>query len=232
MFNAHIDDSWEKQLKSEFDKPYFQSLMKFLKDEEKNKQIIFPPKPLVFNALFQTPFNAVKVVIMGQDPYHGPGQAHGLSFSVCEGIPPPPSLKNIFKELKTDLNIPFASTGCLLSWAHQGVLLLNATLTVRKGEARSHYGKGWETFTDKIIEMLALRNQPIIFLLWGKSAQEKCKQILNHIQKDNVFILTSTHPSPLSAHGGFLGCKHFSKANKKLKEWGLTPINWNLEQKE
>ncbi|MGE0670996.1 MAG: uracil-DNA glycosylase, partial [Parachlamydiales bacterium] len=169
----------------------------------------------------------VKVVIMGQDPYHGVGQAHGLSFSVPCGVRCPPSLKNIFAELKDDLNIPISQDGCLSKWAKQGVLLLNATLTVRAGEPRSHYGKGWERFTDAIVSKLIQRDDPIVFILWGKSAQEKCENILQHEKKGHA-VLTAAHPSPYSAHSGFFGCRHFSKTNKFLEKWGKAPIDWRL----
>ena len=181
----------------------------------------------IVEKIAKTPFHQVKVVIVGQDPYHGKGQAHGLSFSVPEGIGQPPSLKNIFRELKEDLGISEPSTGCLTSWAEQGVLLLNATLTVRASEPKSHYGKGWERFTDAVISQLALREDPVIFVLWGASAQEKCKTVLQHINKERV-VLTAAHPSPFSAYNGFFGCRHFSKINDHLKRWGKRPIDWGV----
>ena len=218
-----IAKNWREVLKDEFSKPYIKKLKDFLEKEEAT-QIVYPPQPLIFHALAQTPYDQVKVVIMGQDPYHGPGQAHGLSFSVPDGIPPPPSLKNIFKELENDVHISPPTTGCLICWAKQGVLLLNATLTVRKNEPKSHYGKGWERFTDAIITKLAERKDPIVFLLWGKSAQEKCLHLLNH---SHHIVLIAAHPSPYSATG-FLGCRHFSKTNELLKKWGKTPIDWSV----
>ncbi|HSW86790.1 MAG TPA: uracil-DNA glycosylase [Rhabdochlamydiaceae bacterium] len=187
---------------------------------------MYPPEPMVFHAFSHTPFANVKVVIVGQDPYHGTGQAHGLSFSVPCGMPPPPSLKNIFKELIDDVKIAPPKQGCLSCWARQGVLLLNATLTVRDGEPKSHYGKGWEQFTDAVISRLIEREDPVVFLLWGKSAQEKCHQILN--KKSNHAVLTASHPSPYSATG-FFGCRHFSKANSFLEKWDKTPIDWSVD---
>lgn len=210
--------NWHKLLEEEINKPYIKDLKDFLDREE-----TYPPKDQIFHAFAMTPYDAVKVVIIGQDPYHGPGQAHGLSFSVPEGVDPPPSLKNIYKELQTDLGIAPAKTGCLDKWAKQGVLLLNATLTVRPNEPKSHYGKGWERFTDSVVVKLAERKDPIVFILWGRSAKEKCAHLLDH---SHHAVLTSAHPSPLSAHNGFFGCRHFSKANEYLKKWGKTPIDW------
>lgn len=221
--NMKLEKSWYEKLKNEINQPYIQELKNFLEHEKKAGKIIYPPEPLVFNAFLQTPFDKVKVVVVGQDPYHGPGQAHGLSFSVLPGITPPPSLKNIFKELETDLGIPRPSHGCLISWAKQGVLLLNATLTVRAGEPRSHYGKGWERFTDAVIDILAKRPDPIVFLLWGKSAQEKCHKVVG----THHAIFQSAHPSPYSA-ANFLGCRHFSKANEFLKKNGKEPVDWTV----
>lgn len=212
--------SWHEKLKDEISKPYIADLKKFLASEQQN-YTIYPPEPLVFNAFSQTPYENVKVVIVGQDPYHGPGQAHGLSFSVPNGITPPPSLKNIFKELQTDLGITPPSNGCLTSWAQQGVLLLNATLTVRAGDPKSHHGRGWEQFTDSVIDLLAAREDPIVFLLWGKSAREKCHKIVG----TRHAIFEAAHPSPYSATG-FLGCRHFSKANAFLQKVGKEPVNW------
>jgi len=213
---------WENLLIDEFKKPYMKDLKDFL-DTERISKTIYPPKESIFEAFNQTPFDQVKVVIIGQDPYHGPGQAHGLSFSVPEGIEPPPSLKNIFKELKTDLEITSPSHGCLVSWAKQGVLLLNSTLTVRANEAGSHQFKGWEQFTDKVVSLLTEKTDPIVFLLWGKSAFEKLPN-----NKTPHLVLTAPHPSPLSAYRGFFGCRHFSKANTFLKKQGKTEINWDL----
>jgi len=222
-----IEKSWHEVLQEELKKPYISELKAFLEKEKKAGFTIYPEEDFVFNALSKTPFDKVKVVIMGQDPYHGAGQAHGLSFSVRKGVTPPPSLKNIFKEIQADLNISFFSHGCLESWAEQGVLLLNATLTVRAKEPRSHYGKGWERFTDAIIAALCQREDPIVFLLWGKSALEKCSTIL-HQTKHPHLILTAAHPSPYSA-SGFLGCSHFSKANEFLAKSGKSPISWRVE---
>ena len=184
---------------------------------------VYPPENLVFNAFAHTPYDKVKVVIVGQDPYHGAGQAHGLSFSVPRGVKPPPSLKNIFLELNQDLHVPVPNHGCLEKWADQGVLLLNATLTVRAGEPKSHHDKGWERFTDAVIDILAERKDPIVFLLWGKSAQEKGQRLIG----THHAVLQAAHPSPYSATG-FFGCRHFSKANALLQQWGKTPINWSL----
>lgn len=215
-------------------KPYFTKLLAFV-EEERVLYPVYPPRNLVFNALATTPFDKVKVVIVGQDPYHGPGQAHGLSFSVPKGVRPPPSLVNIFKELKDDLHIDPPAHGCLASWAEQGVLLLNATLTVRESSPASHHGHGWEQFTDTIIHLLANKKEPLAFILWGKSAQDKCRFLLKevpHGTKDfithNHLVLLAPHPSPFSCHQGFLGCKHFSKINNFLSSKNITPINWQL----
>jgi uracil-DNA glycosylase len=220
-----LEASWHHELKEEIQKPYIQDLKVFL-EKEKKSACVYPPEPLVFNAFKQTPFSQVKVVIMGQDPYHGEGQAHGLSFSVPCGIPQPPSLKNIFKELSIDEKISPPQEGCLTGWAKQGVLLLNATLTVRAKEPRSHYGKGWERFTDAVILRLIEREDPLVFILWGKSAQEKVEHILTQKNSKHL-VLTAAHPSPYSVQG-FLGCRHFSKANAALKKWGKEPINWGM----
>ena len=219
-----IEKSWHEKLKNEIEQPYIQELKNFLEREKHEGKIVYPPEPLVFNSFLQTPFDKVKAVVVGQDPYHGAGQAHGLSFSVPKGVSPPPSLKNIFKELQSDVGIPTPPHGCLTSWAEQGVLLLNATLTVRAGEPKSHWGKGWERFTDAVIDTLAKRPDPIVFLLWGKSAQEKFKacKVMQHS------VLTAAHPSPFSAYRGFLGCRHFSKINEILKRWNKDPIIWDL----
>ena len=223
-----IDVSWLQVLKEEFEMPYMKDLQNFLRDEVKKGYTIFPPQELIFNAMCQTPFDDVTVVIMGQDPYHGKGQAHGMSFSVQKGVPPPPSLQNIYKEMVQDVHIQFPKHGCLLEWAQQGVLLLNATLTVREGEPRSHYGKGWERFTDTIIRKLADRWDPIVFVLWGKSAQEKCTHILKEENAAQHLILTSAHPSPYSANQGFFGSHHFSKINQFLKKNGKKMIDWQI----
>ena len=192
--------------------------------EEKKQHTIYPRGSDIFNAFNFTPFEKIKVVILGQDPYHGNGQAHGLSFSVPDGVKKPPSLKNIFKELAEDLQIPIAETGNLTSWAKQGVLLLNATLTVRSKKAGSHQKKGWEKFTDAIIQKISTEKKGVIFLLWGRFAQDKVKLI----DKNKHQILTAPHPSPFSAYSGFFGCKHFSKTNAILKEQGLIEINWTI----
>jgi uracil-DNA glycosylase len=218
-----IDKSWYEKLKDEIAKPYIGELKNFLEKEKQGGRVVYPPEEQIFQALALTPYDQVKVVIVGQDPYHGRGQAHGLCFSVSKGVTPPPSLKNIFRELKDDVQIPEPTHGCLVSWAKQGVLLLNATLTVCAGEPRSHYGKGWELFTDAVIDCLAQRKDPIVFLLWGKSAQEKGYKLLN----THHVVLQAAHPSPYSANG-FFGCRHFSKANEYLKAWGKPPIDWSL----
>jgi len=215
-----IEKGWCEKLKEEIKKPYISQLKQFL-DSESGK-IVYPPRDLIFNAFLQTPYEKVKVVIMGQDPYHGVGQAHGLSFSVPEGVTPPPSLKNIYKEIQSDLGIAPRQDGCLLRWAKQGVLLLNATLTVRAGEPRSHYGKGWERFTDAVIDILAKKEDPIVFLLWGKSAQEKCFKV----KGSHHAVFEAAHPSPYSANA-FFGCRHFSKTNQFLKSVNKSPIDWS-----
>lgn len=221
-----MEKSWYQQLEQEASLPYIQELKAFLEKEKQAGAVIYPEESHVFYALSQTPFDKVKVVIVGQDPYHGPGQAHGLSFSVPFGVSLPPSLKNIFKELSDDLKIPPPQYGCLIDWAKQGVLLLNATLTVRQGEPRSHYGKGWERFTDAVIAKLVQRKDPIVFVLWGKSAQEKCAHILGTSTTHHA-VLTAAHPSPYSV-AGFFGSRPFSKINAYLEKWGKTPINWQL----
>jgi len=218
-----IEESWKEVLSEEFNQPYFLTLKEFL-ITERTQNTIYPPGNLIFNAFNKTPFSKVKVVILGQDPYHGPGQAHGLCFSVPLGIVPPPSLVNIFKEISTDLKLPVPKHGNLEKWAEQGVLLLNATLTVRANQAGSHQNKGWETFTDRVIQLLSKNKTGLIFLLWGKYAQAKESMIDN--QKH--FVLKAPHPSPLSAYAGFLGCKHFSKTNELLREQLLTEIDWAL----
>lgn len=218
-----LEKSWYEKLKEEIQKPYITELKAFLEQEKLDGKVIYPEESLVFHAFSKTPYDQVKVVIIGQDPYHGKGQAHGLSFSVPHGIRQPPSLQNIFKELQNDLRLTPPSHGCLESWAEQGVLLLNATLTVRAGEPKSHYGKGWEEFTDAVIEHLSQRSDPFVFLLWGKSAQEKgCKLLHTH-----HLVLSAAHPSPYSATA-FFGCKHFSKTNAFLKSVGKEPINWQI----
>lgn len=221
-----IETSWDKVLSSEYEKPYFIELGHFVKEERLAGKHIFPPRELVFNAFQKTPFKAVKVVIMGQDPYHGLGQAHGLSFSVLQGVRPPPSLQNIFKELAEDIGKLIPSHGCLEAWAEQGVLLLNALLTVEENKPLSHKGRGWEQFTDAVIRALALREDPVLFLLWGRNAIDKCLNVQELSVPSQHSILKAAHPSPFSAHSGFFGCKHFSRANQILIQWGKTPIQW------
>ena len=223
-----LGPSWNKVLNEELQKPYITQLAAFVEKERASDTPIYPPKELTFNAFLKTPFDQVNVLLMGQDPYHGPGQAHGLSFSVPLGVKPPPSLVNIFKELEADLHMPRPQHGCLISWAEQGVMLLNASLTVRKGQPGSHFGKGWEVFTDAVIAQLAARKQPVIFVLWGKFAQDKCKHIYPLLEQNGHLILKAAHPSPFSAHHGFLGCKHFSQINQLLKKMGKKEINWAL----
>ena len=222
--NPKIEASWKAILRDEFNKNYFNELKQFLR-QEKQQHIIYPIGKEIFNAFNCTPFEKVKVVILGQDPYHGKGQAHGLSFSVPFGIKPPPSLKNIFNELKADLEIPIAESGNLTSWAKQGVLLLNATLTVRAKQAGSHQNKGWENFTDAVISSLSENKEDLVFLLWGRFAQNKASLI----DSKKHYILTAAHPSPFSAYGGFFGCKHFSKTNEILNKNGLETIDWRLQ---
>lgn len=225
-----LEPSWQRQLKEELEEPYVAELAAFVEKEYATAPVpIYPPKDLIFNAFYQTPFDKVKVLIMGQDPYHGPGQAHGLSFSVPKGVKPPPSLQNIFKELEADVHIPKPSHGCLISWARQGVLLLNATLTVRQGEPMSHHGRGWEEFTDAAVRKLEERKDPVIFVLWGKSAQDKCRFLRTEGIPSRHFILTAAHPSPYSANHGFFGCRHFSKINELLEQQGKEPIYWPLD---
>jgi uracil-DNA glycosylase len=218
-----IENSWDEKLKGEFDKSYYINLREFLVSEYKTRNI-FPCMSNIFNALKLTPYEEVKVVILGQDPYHGAGQAHGLSFSVQPGVKTPPSLLNMYKELQGDLGCYIPNNGYLIPWANQGVLLLNTVLTVREGEANSHRNKGWENFTDRVISLLNEREEPIIFLLWGNNAKEKIKLITN----PKHYILTTVHPSPLSATRGFMGCKHFSKTNEILKSLGQKEIDWQI----
>jgi uracil-DNA glycosylase len=222
--DVKIEESWKEILKDEFGKPYFQSIALHLKTERQQGKTIYPPGGLIFNAFNTTPIDQVKVVILGQDPYHGPNQAHGLCFSVQAGVPPPPSLVNIFKELQEDLGIRIPNHGNLTQWAEQGVFLLNASLTVRAGEPMSHAKIGWATFTDTVIKKISEERPHVVFLLWGKFAQEK--KIL--IDESKHCILKAAHPSPLSAHAGFFGCKHFSKANAYLISKGIDPVDWQL----
>lgn len=221
--NPTIEQTWGEVLKVEFTKDYFLMLKEFLV-EEKKQTIVYPPGSLIFNAFNKTPFNQARIVILGQDPYHGPNQAHGLCFSVPKGVAIPPSLGNIFKEISSDLGLPIPAHGNLEEWAKQGVLLLNATLTVRAHQAGSHQKKGWEQFTDAAIVKLSEQRQNLVFMLWGAYAQAKAKLI--NSQKHH--ILMAPHPSPLSAHRGFLGCRHFSKANKILNDNGIKPIDWSI----
>jgi uracil-DNA glycosylase len=225
-----LEPSWQEKLKEELQEPYITELAAFNEKEYSfSPASTFPPKDLIFNAFKQTPYDKVKVLIMGQDPYHGPGQAHGLSFSVPLGVKPPPSLQNIFKELEADLHLPRPNHGYLLSWAKQGVMLLNATLTVSRGEPLSHHGRGWEKFTDATVRKLAERDDPVIFVLWGKSAQDKCRFLKEGLYQNRHVILTAAHPSPYSANNGFFGCRHFSKINDILQKWGKQPIDWMLK---
>ncbi len=224
-----LEKSWQKALEDELSKPYLIHLAAFLEKEYTHSPVpIYPPKDLIFNAFYQTPFDDVKVVIVGQDPYHGKQQAHGLCFSVPHGISPPPSLQNIFKELEADVGCPKPNHGCLLSWAKQGILLLNATLTVREGDPMSHHRRGWENFTDAVIRSLAEKKEFVIFVLWGKSAQDKCRFLQSpEIEKKHP-ILTAAHPSPLSAHNGFFGCRHFSTINTLLEKKEKKTISWAI----
>jgi len=222
--NPSIEESWKAVLDEEFKKPYFKELKQFL-IEERKKNVVYPPGPLIFSAFNHAPFDKVKVVIIGQDPYHGPGQANGLCFSVSDDIKPPPSLVNIYKEINSDLGIPIPKNGNLEPWADQGVLLINATLTVRANQAGSHQNMGWENFTDAVIKTLSGQKKGLVFLLWGRFAQ--AKEVL--IDGSKHFILKAAHPSPFSAYNGFMGCKHFSKTNELLRQQGLKEINWTIK---
>jgi len=221
---VQLHSSWLEVLGGEFDKPYMQELRAFLAAEKAAGKTIYPKGAEIFNALNTTPFDQVKVVILGQDPYHGPNQAHGLCFSVRKGVRTPPSLANIYKELQQDLEVQTPPHGDLTRWAEQGVLLLNATLTVEGGLAGSHQKKGWEQFTDRVVAELNARREHVVFLLWGSYAQKKG----GFIDRNKHYVLTAPHPSPLSAHRGFLGCGHFSKANNYLEEAGKSPVDWNI----
>ncbi|MGN0597113.1 MAG: uracil-DNA glycosylase [Ruminiclostridium sp.] len=221
---VNIGNEWDELLADEFKKPYYLQLREFLKSEYRNYDI-YPDMHDIFNALKYADYSQIKVVIIGQDPYHEPGQAHGLSFSVKRGVEPPPSLKNIYKEINSDLGLPIPRWGELTCWAKQGVLLMNAVLTVRRGQANSHRGKGWEYFTDRVISLLNEREKPIVFLLWGGNAKQKIPLITN----PNHLILTSAHPSPLSAYNGFFGCRHFSKCNEFLTAHGEMAVDWTVE---
>ncbi len=223
--DVKIEASWKEMLEHEFTKPYFLQVTTHLKTERATGATVYPPGQLIFNAFNTTPFDEVKVVILGQDPYHGAGQAHGLSFSVPDGVPPPPSLGNIYKELHKDIGLPIPKTGNLTKWAKQGVFLLNAILTVRANEPASHAKIGWMDFTDAVIKKISSEKKGVVFLLWGKFAQEK--QVL--IDETKHSVLKAAHPSPFSADKGFFGCKHFSKTNKLLMEQGLDAIDWAIE---
>lgn len=227
MTKKILTNDWWPLLREEFNKPYYQELKEFI-TREYNQKAIHPNPEDIFNALHSTPYEKVKVVILGQDPYHGPGQAHGLSFSVKPDVRIPPSLRNIFKELQSDLGCEIPDNGYLGEWAEQGVLLLNTILTVREGEAHSHRGKGWETFTNQIIRLLNEREKPVIFILWGKPAQTK----IPLIDEKHHHIITSVHPSPLSARRGFFGSKPFSKTNEMLMEMGDSPIDWKISNRK
>lgn len=222
--DVKIAESWKKVLKEEFQKAYFDEIVMFLKTERLTGKTIYPPGNLIFNAFDKTPFEDVRVVILGQDPYHGPGQAHGLCFSVQDGVKPPPSLVNIYKELNKDLGIPIPQTGNLTPWAEHGVMLLNAILTVRANEPASHSKIGWENFTDAVIRKISDEKENVVFMLWGKFAQEK--QIL--IDATKHLVLKAAHPSPFSADKGFFGCRHFSKANDYLVKANREPVDWKL----
>tara|TARA_R100000005_G_scaffold31556_1_gene14217 strand:- start:6425 stop:7126 length:702 start_codon:yes stop_codon:yes gene_type:complete len=221
---VQLEASWLRHLAPEFEKPYMRELRAFLQAEKAAGVQVFPPGAEIFNAFAHTPLERTRVVILGQDPYHGPGQAHGLCFSVRPGVALPPSLQNIFKELERDLGIPRPQQGCLIPWADQGVLLLNSVLTVAAGRAASHQGKGWETFTDCVVELVNRECRGVVFMLWGSYAQRKGAAI----DRDRHCVLTAPHPSPLSAHRGFIGCGHFSAANTWLARQGQPPIDWGL----
>lgn len=218
-----VENDWNRVIGAEFDKPYYHNLMRFLK-QEYTTNTIYPEKEEIFNAFLYTPYEKVKVVLIGQDPYHGSGQAHGLSFSVKPGIPAPPSLINIFKELNDDIGVKIPEHGCLIKWAEQGVLMLNTVLTVRAGEAHSHKKKGWETFTNAVISAVNAKEEPVVFWLWGKPAESKLKLITN----THHLVLIAPHPSPLSVYRGFYGSKPFSKTNTFLIQKGKAPIDWTL----
>lgn len=223
MLSRILKNDWAERIGDEFTKPYYKELRQFLIEEYRTRTV-YPDMYDIFNALHYTSYADTKVCILGQDPYHGPGQAHGLSFSVKPGVPPPPSLQNIFKELHADLGCPIPDHGCLEHWARQGVLLLNTVLTVRRGEANSHRGRGWEQFTDRVIEELNARERPVVFILWGRPA--RAKKVM--IDTERHFVIESAHPSPLSAHYGFFGSRPFSRANEFLRQAGMTPIDWAL----
>ena len=217
-----LEPSWKMRLESEFSQPYMVALRAFLLERKRAGAVVYPSGPLIFNALDSTPYDRVKVVILGQDPYHGPGQAHGLCFSVRDGVAPPPSLVNIYRELTDDIGCQAPASGDLQPWAEQGVLLLNAVLTVERGRAAAHQGKGWERFTDRIVAELNEGREGLVFMLWGSYALKKGAVI----DRNRHLVLSAPHPSPLSAHRGFFGCRHFSKANAWLEKQGRTPIRW------
>jgi len=219
-----LENSWKERLADEFSQPYMAELRAFLLERKRRGATIYPPGKQIFNALNSTPFDRVRVVIFGQDPYHGPGQAHGLCFSVPEGVQVPPSLVNIYKEIGEDLGLKPPSHGNLQSWAEQGVLLLNAVLTVERGQASAHQGKGWERFTNRVVYELNEGRENLVFLLWGAYAMKKGEMI----DRERHLVLTAPHPSPLSAHRGFFGCRHFSKSNAWLEKHGMEPINWGV----
>lgn len=219
-----LHPEWLKALESEFDQPYMRSLKQFLLERKGAGAEIYPPGGQIFSALDSTPPSKIRVVILGQDPYHGPGQAHGLCFSVRPGVGVPPSLVNIFKELHDDTGFRIPPHGCLQRWAENGVLLLNAVLTVERGQAGAHQGKGWERFTDRVVEVVNNGERPAVFMLWGAQAQRKGADI----DRSRHLVLTAPHPSPLSAHRGFFGCRHFSQANRWLEAQGMAPVDWRL----
>jgi len=222
--NIQLHPEWLRSLQTEFEQPYMAALKRFLVERKAAGAEIYPPGGIIFNALNSTPPQEVRVVILGQDPYHGPGQAHGLCFSVRPGVRVPPSLVNIFKELRDDTGFVVPNHGCLQSWADNGVLLLNAVLTVERGQAGAHQGKGWERFTDRVVDVVNRGERPVVFMLWGSQAQRKGAGI----DRSRHLVLTAPHPSPLSAHRGFFGCRHFSKANDWLEGQGMTPVEWRL----
>jgi len=226
MGTIQLQTSWLSRLQDQFDQQYMQTLREFLVTRKQHRAVIYPPGSQIFNALNSTPFEQVRVVILGQDPYHGPGQAHGLCFSVLPGVRIPPSLANIYREIQSDLGIALPTHGNLQSWAEQGVLLLNAVLTVEHGQAGSHQGKGWETFTDAVVQSLTDGRDGLVFMLWGSYAQKKGAAI----DRRKHLVLKAPHPSPLSAHRGFLGCKHFSSANNYLLQHQQEPINWSVTE--
>lgn len=226
MWDFIMEESWKQVLAPEFSAPYMASLRAFLQQQKDQKKVIYPRLAEIFSAFDYVPIDKVRCVILGQDPYHGPKQAHGMCFSVLPGVKPPPSLVNIYKELQSDLGVKPVNHGCLIPWAKQGVLLLNAVLTVEQGKPGSHHGKGWEQFTDQVISTLNASKRPIIFVLWGSQAQLKGQ----HIDANKHIVLKAAHPSPFSAHRGFLGCKHFSKINQALVALGEKPIDWQLPQ--